>query len=147
MGRPKPIMTTMKAKPETIAMIKPWTARSCASVRDLRPVARATAAAIPPPMPPAASVCIKITNGKTKAKPPSAAVPILPAIKASNVFAAICEHMTRVVGQASRAIGPIAAIREAARIIAQSFRPWAARGSHKSKAWTSQTRKVAPLRQ
>ena len=69
------------------------------------------AAATPPPMPPAAIICISIMNGNTSAKPASASVPSRPKKKVSAIATKVWTTMTAVVGPASRhRLRPIGAV-------------------------------------
>jgi hypothetical protein len=74
-------------------------------------MARAMAAATPPPMPPAAIMVINIMNGKTSAKPASAGVPSRPKMKVSAMATKVWATITAVVGPASFSrLRPIGAV-------------------------------------
>ncbi len=62
----------------TRAMAIAWVTRRLASARRPAPIARATAEATPPPMPPADIVCMSMTSGKVTETPASASAPSQP---------------------------------------------------------------------
>src|SRR6185295_1277292 len=64
------------------------------------PTARATAAATPPPMPPADMVCISMISGNTRATPASASAPSQPTNIASAALTTACTAMTTTLGAA-----------------------------------------------
>src|SRR5919197_832682 len=74
-------MPRVNAADRTRAIAGAWTTRASASARRPAPSARATAEAIPPPMPPLDIVTISIQSGKTRETPASASAPSRPTTK------------------------------------------------------------------
>jgi hypothetical protein len=71
-------MASVNAAPIAIAMTSACQTRASAAAGRRAPSARATAAATPPPIPPADMVCMSITSGKTSETPASASAPSRP---------------------------------------------------------------------
>src|SRR5678816_1457989 len=86
-------------------MTRACTTRASASARRPAPRFRATAAATPPPMPPADMVCISITRGNTSETPARASDPSQPTNTASSVLTAACTTIPTTLGAAGRGCG------------------------------------------
>jgi hypothetical protein len=93
-----------RVKPSAMATPSSSACGTSARASSMRPApsARAIAEATPPPMPPAAMLCIRVMKGTTRAAPASEAVPSSARNQVSARATATCTSMIRVVGPASR---------------------------------------------